>query len=159
MNVTYNLLDHGSFTNSEPFMIVIHAMGERINDRGTIYSARGWLDHLGYSAHALIHPDGDITVCRPSDQGAYHAKGHNTNTLGVEFLVPGVHDYGTFLESIKMDWCKPAQYKAGRELLNMYMFDFDIGAIVRHSDIDPGRKVDPGTGFKWYEFLDSLKRG
>lgn len=158
MNITYDLLDHGSNINEQPFLIVVHSMGEYINDRGKIYSARSWLDKLGYSAHALIHPDGNITVCRPAEQGAYHARGFNTNSLGVEFLVPGRHNYATFLDAIKTDWCTPAQYRAGAELINMWMFDYDIGEIKRHSDISPGRKVDPGTGFKWREFLETVRR-
>jgi AmpD protein len=122
-----------------------------------VYTARDWLDFLKLSAHALIHPNGEIEICRPPDAGAYHARGHNTDSLGIEFLVAGVHDYGTFLETIKTDWCTPEQYKAGAELVNQWRFDFDIGMIVRHSDISPGRKVDPGTGFKWREFMERLK--
>lgn len=156
MNITYNMLDHGASKNN-PCKIIVHSMGEYIDNGEAVYKARDWLHYLKLSTHALVHSNGNIEMCRPPNAGAYHARGHNTDSLGMEFLVPGVHDYSTFLETIKTDWCTPEQYEAGMEIINQWRFDYDIGLIVRHSDVSPGRKVDPGTGFKWREFSESLK--
>ena len=143
--------------NNNPNLIVIHSMGEIINDNGNHYFAHKWLEHLGYSAHALIHPNGDIMICRNTDQGAYHARGFNKNSLGIEFLVEGEHNYGTFLEAIKTDWVKPEQYAAGVELVKHWSNLYNISEIKRHSDLSPGRKVDPGSGFKWNKFLNQIR--
>jgi AmpD protein len=132
-------------------------MGEYINNNGELYFAPNWLEYLGLSAHALIVPNGDVMICRTDHQRAYHARGFNTDSLGIEFLVSGEHNYATFLETIKTDWVTTAQYEAGAELVRKWVNDHNIANIKRHSDISPGRKVDPGTGFKWPAFLNLVK--
>lgn len=155
MEVYYKTLDHGSRGN-DPKLIVVHAMGEYILDPDPIH-APDFLDKLGYSAHVLVSPNGDIFVCRETDEGAYHARGFNTNSLGIEFLVPGEHNYGSFLAAIKTDWLKHEQLESGATVVRTWMADYGITEVVRHSDISPGRKVDPGTGFPWRTFLDLIK--
>ncbi len=146
MNFEYAMLDHGSDSNN-PKRIVVHAMGEKIDDGNNIYSARDWLDYLGYSAHILVKPDGDMIRCRDDEQGAYHARGYNTDSLGIEFLVKGTHDYSTFLEALKTDWATPEQYKAGYHQIQYWFKHYLINPkdLNRHSDLSPGRKVDPGN--------------
>jgi len=155
MNIIQQHLDHGGGHNL-PETIVVHSMGEQINDRGKIYSAVDWLEFLKLSAHALITPSGDVIRCRHDEEGAWHARGYNKNSLGVEFLVEGVHDYGTFLEKIKTDYVTTAQYASGVELIKNWMNHHDIESVKRHSDVSPGRKVDPGSGFRWTEFLHNF---
>lgn len=138
-----------------PKLIVIHSMAEYIKDPERIY-APDFLDGYKLSAHALITPHGDNIRCRTDNQGAYHAKGYNTDSLGMEFLVKGKHDYSSFIDAIKSPYLEPEQYDAGlyqvREWLNLY----PIERIARHSDLSPGRKVDPGDGFPWFDFLHDL---
>ncbi len=142
-----------------PKMIVVHAMGEYILDPGPIH-ARDFLLKLGYSAHALVEPDGQIIICRTPDQGAYHARGFNTDSLGIEYLVKGNHDYGSFLDAMKTDWVTHAQWHSGIDFINQWLTDFDtITEVVRHSDISPGRKVDPGVGFDWELFKQNIPSG
>jgi N-acetyl-anhydromuramyl-L-alanine amidase AmpD len=155
MGTLYDMLDYGSQSN-DPYKIIVHAMGERIDD-GDIYSARDFLDKIKLSAHVLIKPDGDVIRCRHDKQGAYHAIGHNEDSLGVEFLVNGTHTYGSFIEAIKGDYITPEQYQAGIEVINMMIAENNIKMILRHSDVSPGRKLDPGTGFKWQWFKKQLK--
>lgn len=147
-------LPKGSLHNS-PDDIIIHAMGEFIKCDGSYLHAVDFLREIGLSAHALICPDGSIIQCRPIDKGAYHAKGHNTTSIGIEFLVPGPHDYGSFIETIKKPYLTDAQYLAGVELCHKWGEDLNI---VRHSDIDPQRKKDPGAGFPWDEFINDIRR-
>jgi len=162
MNTLYDMLPDGSKRN-EPEIIVVHAMGEYIKD-GKQYTARDFLEKLGWSAHVMIHPNGDRTVCRDDSQGAFHAGrdkngvDRNKNSLGIEILVPGVHDYGTFLEAIKRDYCSTEAFKSAasqvREWMNMH--DISADEVYRHSDLSPGRKLDPGSGFDWSAFMKAI---
>lgn len=149
-------LEKGARHNN-PRMIVVHAMGEYLLDPKPIH-ATDFLEKIGLSAHALIAPNGDTYICRDDDQGAYHAKGYNTDSLGIEFLVEGQHRYASFLETIKTDWVTTAQWEAGVTAVRNWVVGYGISRkrIVRHSDISPGRKVDPGKGFNWDIFLDTV---
>ena len=115
-------------------------------------------DNEGLSAHGLIAPNGDTYVCRDDDQGAYHARGYNRDSLGVEFLVQGHHDYGSFIEAIKSPWVSEEQLEAGIAAVKGWVDAYHIprDRVVRHSDISPGRKVDPGAGFPWEDFLNEV---
>ncbi len=124
MGITYDMLDHGSESNY-PLKVVIHSMGENINNKGDIYTARDWLDFIKLSAHYLVKPDGEIIQCRANNQGAWHARGHNKNSIGIEFLVAGTHDYESFLSAISEDWCTKAQYESGIELVTDLQNEFE----------------------------------
>jgi len=91
-------------SHNAPQRIILHAMGEFIDTDGRDYFAADFLKKLGLSAHMLITPSGVAIKCREYNQGAYHAKGYNTNTLGIEFLVPGLHTYESFLEAINSEY-------------------------------------------------------
>lgn len=139
-----------------PNRIIVHSMGQFINDRGKAYYAPDWLRHLGLSAHALVDPSGVIIRCRDDEHSAWHAKGHNSNTLGIEVLVPGVHNYDSFIERIKTPYLIPEQLEATKWQVSQWLEAHRIAEVVRHSDIDPDRKVDPGDGFPWSEFLQEV---
>ena len=153
MTDLHRYLPHGSDTNN-PSRIIVHAMGEWILYGDEPMFAANFLDEIGLSAHALIGSQGEVIICRRDTEGAYHAKGHNTDTLGVEFLVPGKHDYASFVEAIKEPWVSDAQLEAGVSLIRRWKQRWDIKTVVRHSDVDPERKVDPGDGFPWERLLE-----
>lgn len=140
-----------------PNVVVVHAMAEYIEYEGRHLHAVDLLNELRLSAHALVTPSAVVIRCREDDQTAWHAKGHNGNTLGVEILVPGVHGYGSFLEAIEKPYCSRPQMLAAVEQVRVWMNKFTIHEVVRHSDIDPERKTDPGSGFNWGEFKAMLK--
>jgi AmpD protein len=152
-------LQWGGRRTNRPDKIVVHAMGEYIEQGGRDFSAWQWLNRLQLSAHALVTPSGIVVECRDTDERAYHAKGYNRNSLGVEILVPGVHTYGTFLEAMKTDWVTIAAWDAAVACVGKWAKEFDIpqNAIHRHSDLSPGRKFDPGTGFEWERFLTEVQ--
>ena len=140
--------------HQKPNRIIIHAMGEFIDDgTGRVYSAVDWLKNLKLSVHSLVTPSGVDIRCRDDDQIAWHAKGYNANSLGMEFLVPGVHNYESFLTAIKTEYLTAEQYQAGVDQVREWMDQLSIGRIDRHSDVSPGRKQDPGEGFPWQQFL------
>lgn len=140
-------------------------MAERINGM----SAPDFLIDIGLSAHAFIHPNGQIELGAPTHQVAWHAGksewlgklGLNTYTLGIELLVEGVDEYGAFLEAINTDpnTFTIDQYDAAAWLCTHWMREYraiTIDWIVRHSDISPGRKQDPGEMFDWQQFKATI---
>ena len=152
-----------------PDKLIIHCMAEYIEvdspfeTKGkTIeagkYPAHDWLQMLGLSAHFLIEPNGDVIKQRSTKEICWHAKGFNTGSVGIELLVEGVWNYSTFLKRIKEDWVTPQQMLTLIELSDDIIEYFDIPEdnILRHSDISPGRKHDPGSGFKWDLFKSKL---
>ena len=142
-----------------PSRIVIHSMGEFIKlDSGTKY-AYDFLKYKKLSAHALICPDGTVIRCRDDNQGAWHARGFNKNSLGVEFLVTGEHNYSSFKKTINNYYLTFEQHVAGVELLRGWCSTHDIVSIDRHSDLDPKRKVDPGRGFPFDLILKDIENG
>jgi len=140
-----------------PTKIVVHAMGEFIDSEPDDYTAWGWLRKIGLSAHAFVTPSGVIVRSRSDTQVGWHAKGHNMGSLGIEFLVPGLHTITTLLEAMKAPYLTEAAYKAGLEQCAEWL-GHGITNIDRHSTLSPGRKSDPGDGFPWKGFLLDLGR-
>lgn len=138
-------------------MIVVHSMGEFLMDPNPIH-ATDFLEKLGLSAHALVAPSGDVYITRDDDQIAWHAKGYNRDTLGIEFLVKGHYTYGPFLERIKSHYTTDEQWDSGVTAVRRWVASYSIPRerVVRHSDLSPGRKVDPGLGFEWEAFLGQV---
>ena len=111
--------------------------------------------HLQVSAHVVIRRDGGITQFVPFTQRAWHAGEseycgrHCCNDFSVGIELEGIDD-GPFEE---------AQYIALAELVRALEAAYPSlrGAdIVGHSDIAPGRKTDPGPGFKWQRLAELL---
>lgn len=144
-------------SNQKPERIVIHSMAEFIDTDPHDYYAPEFLRKIGLSAHAFITPSGVIIQSRKHSQGAYHSKGYNTDSLGIEFLVPGIHTYSTFVEAIKTPYLTDIQYRAGVDLVRRLIKEYDIKSIDRHSDLSPTRKVDPGEGFPWNRFISEAR--
>lgn len=141
-----------------PDQIVVHAIGEYIKwTDGGIYHCVDFLEHIDKtSAHLFVLPNGDIVRTRKDEHVAWHAKGFNTNSLGIEVAVPGEHDYGSFRLRIRTDWVTAHALAATvRELLRWRgKYNIPEGRVRRHSDVDPERKIDPGSGFPWKTVLE-----
>ena len=137
-----------------PTKLIIHSMSEIINGM----HAEEFLRSVGLSAHFLLCPDGSFIKVRKTTEMAWHAKGHNLNSVGIEILVEGEHNYNTFLDKIKTDYATKEQMNALIDMSNGIIEYFDISHdnVLRHSDISPDRKFDPGTGFDWEYFKSKL---
>jgi N-acetyl-anhydromuramyl-L-alanine amidase AmpD len=160
--------------NNNPKKIVVHAMGEYIHiteDSKNYfktkmnldlevrdYPAAEWLRIMGYSAHLLITPSGEAIRCRDNDQGAYHAKGYNTDSLGVEFLVEGAHDITSLYRTMNTPWVTGKQRIRGLKEVKIWMEEFTIRKdhIFTHQELSPQRKKDPGSGFGFNTFIADL---
>lgn len=166
----------GGDNHNAPKMIALHAMAEYIHVNSAVkeyYAAKGkvlelgrdyhapeWLRALGYSAHDLVTPSGLVIKCRENHEGAYHAYGYNTDSLGVEFLLEGIHTYETFKAGISSEYLTSMQFGKGVEIVTKWMIDYDIPIekVVTHHSLSPNRKTDPGTGFPLSQFKLALQR-
>lgn len=136
-----------------PHRVVLHSMSEYIFHEGKYKHAYDFLKSIGLSVHALVCPDGSVIRCRADNQGAYHARNTNKNSLGVEFLVAGTHSYPSFKKAIKKSYLTFEQHVAGVELLRNWCSKYPINSIDTHSSLSPKRKIDPGSGFPLKQFL------
>lgn len=128
----------------KPTLIVLHYTA--------MTSARAALERLcdpaaEVSAHYLIGPDGTLwQLVRECDR-AWHAgagawRGQsdiNSRSIGIELDNRGDHPFGE------------PQMAALEALLESVMARWEIPAagVIGHSDMAPGRKVDPGPRFDW----------
>ena len=158
MQTTHRHSPYGG-AHQMPKLIVVHAMGEYVmaDGGGEYIYAVEHLARMMLSAHALVSPDGTVIRCRGDNEGANHARGFNTDSLGIEILVPGRHDYASFVRTIAQPYLTDAQYTAAVEQCREWMRLHSITRIARHSDVSPGRKLDPGAGFPWDKFILDVK--
>ncbi|RLB05765.1 MAG: 1,6-anhydro-N-acetylmuramyl-L-alanine amidase AmpD [Deltaproteobacteria bacterium] len=152
-------------------MIVIHAISLPPGEFRTGYVLDLFLNRLNpsahpyfqeirdlrVSAHYFIDRGGEVIELVDPDQMAWHAgessfegrQGCNLFSIGIE--LEGTPDQ-PFTER---------QYRSLMELCLVLMKRYPLISperIVRHSDIAPGRKKDPGPLFPWERFKDELKR-
>lgn len=105
------------------------------------------LAELKVASHLFIRRDGRIVQFVPFNQRAWHAgvsefdgrSQCNDFSIGIE--LEGI-DSGEFNEAQYIQLIRVCR------LLNEH-YEIPNGHIVGHSDIAPGRKTDPGTGFDW----------
>lgn len=113
------------------------------------------------SAHYLLSDDGEIYSLVPEDRRAWHAgvaywqgqRDINSMSIGIEITNPG-HDFGYRA-------FPPAQIEAVRTLVRDIMdrHRLEADSVIGHSDIAPGRKIDPGELFPWERLArDSMGR-
>ncbi len=106
------------------------------------------IHEMKVSSHILIKRDGGIVQFVPFHERAWHAgvscfKGRercNDYSIGIE------------LEGSDTDTFSAAQYSHLVSLIHALVATYPaltFDNITAHSDISPGRKTDPGTGFDW----------
>jgi N-acetylmuramoyl-L-alanine amidase len=133
-------------------MIVLHYTG-----RPTCAESIEWLCDPAreVSAHYVVAEDGEIFALVDEDQRAWHAGASewegetdiNSASIGIEMQNPGAEfGYRPFPE---------AQMKAVAALCQNITHRFEIKTILGHSDVAPGRKIDPGELFDWQWLADN----
>ena len=127
--------------------LVLHYTGMK-----TAKGAEDWLcaDESQVSAHYLVYEDGFIVqMVREADRAWHAGKSYwqgerdlNSVSIGIEIANPGHHGYTDF---------PPEQIEAVIKLCRGIIRRHKIvpERVLAHSDIAPGRKVDPGEKFSW----------
>ena len=129
----------------KPKGVIIHSMAEYLKmDTGPM-KAQDFLKKVRLSVHGFIHPDGTYKHMVKSPGRAHHAgtskwgnlQHLNSHFLGFELLVPGEHDYGSFVKAIK----EPGRYNQAQLDLavevwksGITFYNIPINSIVRNSD-------------------------
>ena len=108
------------------------------------------------SSHALIKRTGEIVQFVPFHERAWHAG--QSNYQGRDRC----NDFsiGIELEGTDSDDFEDIQYQQLALLVKALQQPYPAltGNITGHSDISPGRKKDPGTGFNWDKLQQHIKR-
>jgi AmpD protein len=108
----------------------------------------GALAPLRVSAHFLIRRRGTLVQFVAADQRAWHAgvsvfqgrQACNDFSIGVELEGTGTRPY------------TQAQYRVLATLTRALIGRWPLQFVAGHSDIAPGRKVDPGPSFDWNRY-------
>lgn len=112
------------------------------------------IHQLEVSAHVLIKRDGSAIQFVPFNRRAWHAgeSCYQGNERCNDFSI------GIELEGTETDTFENRQYETLVELVKALCKHYPsvtTQRIAGHSDIAPGRKTDPGSGFDW-DKLSSL---
>ena len=139
--------------------LVIHCIAEFLapdDKRDTVQYCTNFLLEAGLSYHYVITPSGTILRLVPRDRIAAHAKGYNSNSIGIALMVPGILTYAKFHEILisGTDYRTPEQAKALAKLLPELMDLYPSAQLIGHDELDPNRKVDPGA----YLPMDQLRQ-
>jgi N-acetylmuramoyl-L-alanine amidase len=139
---------------ARPDMIVLHYTGMRTGE-----GAEAWLctPESQVSSHYLVHENGRLVQMVREGDRAWHAGKSgwrgvtdiNSCSIGIEIVNPG-HELGyrpfpsRQIASV-IDLCAGI---VGRH-------DIPAERVLAHSDLAPGRKVDPGERFPWRKLADA----
>lgn len=125
----------------EPRLIVIHYTGDN-----SLEGALSWLctRQSNVSAHLVIAKNGTVFQLVPFNVAAWHAgKSSHNGESGCNNFSIGIENVG-----IGDDW-PSAQVEANRAVIAALFEAYPIEDVVGHSDVAPGRKVDPGPNYPW----------
>lgn len=136
---------------SDPSLIVLHYTG-----MASAEEALDWLCDVRskVSAHYFVFEDGRLVQSVDETKRAWHAglsgwhqiRDVNAASIGIEIANPGhEHGYRNFSEP---------QIATTIALVKRIMARWQIApdGVVAHSDVAPGRKIDPGEKFPWQRF-------
>jgi N-acetylmuramoyl-L-alanine amidase len=132
----------------KPSLLILHYTGMSSAAKAIDWLARA---ESGVSCHYVIDEAGRITQLVPESLRAWHAgasywRGEtdiNSHSIGIEIQNPGhQHGYPDF---------PPAQMESvialSKDITRRHAMTAD--AVLAHSDVAPGRKIDPGEKFDW----------
>ncbi len=137
--------------NASPDILLLHYTGMEDDAQGN--GALKWLccEESGVSCHYFIREDGEVVQLVREQDRAYHAgvgswKGDrdtNSRSIGIE-IVNGGHPAGLpDFPQVQMQ----AVAQLSRDIIQRH--HISPACVLAHSDIAPGRKIDPGEKFNW----------
>lgn len=143
--LSYPSPNHGERRGGQrPELIVLHYTGMA---DGASARARLCCPQAEVSAHWLLHENGDAEALVSEERRAWHAGAGawlgrddvNSRSIGIEIVNPGDRPFPA------------AQMLALETLIAAIMARWNIPpqAVIGHSDMAPGRKIDPGPRFDW----------
>jgi len=139
---------------SRPDMIILHYTGMK-----TGVAAEAWLcaPESQVSSHYLVHEDGRVVqMVRESDRAWHAGKSFwqgltdiNSHSVGIEIVNPG-HEFGyRGFPRRQID----AVIALCRGIIDRHRIA--PHRVLAHSDVAPGRKVDPGEKFPWRQLAEA----
>ncbi len=110
------------------------------------------LESLRVSAHFLVRRDGELVQFVPIHLRAWHAGASRWRARGRcnDFSI------GVELEGSPEQAFARAQYAELVRLVRELRMVLPLREIAAHSDVAPGRKIDPGARFDWPRLLRAL---
>ena len=139
MDIIETNLKFGAMTNrkSTSRIILHHAEASECSaeDIHRWHLNNGW---AGAGYHFLVRKDGKIYRLRPENKVGSHAKGSNSDSIGICFE-------GSYMTETMPE----AQKKSGKELVAYLKSKYGISKVQRHSDVYP--TSCPGTNFPFDE--------
>lgn len=150
--------------NVKPTWIVLHCMA------GTFLGTQSWFKNpkSKVSAHYLVSKKGEIVNMIKPELKAWHTKGFNSVSLGIEMEdVPTVKGKADLTKNCLTDpnWCTEAELKAVAELTATLMakYNIPIERVIAHNDPMLRKPpynndhLDIGSFFNWTLFRTLVK--
>jgi N-acetylmuramoyl-L-alanine amidase len=140
--------NHGPRRDNPPDSIILHYTGMA---SGAAALARLCDPKAEVSAHYFIDADGGVLQLVPETRRAWHAgqscwageKDMNSASIGIE-IQKGGHEFGAIsYPEAQID----ALIALCRDIISRHAIA--PSRVLAHSDIAPGRKIDPGEYFPW----------
>lgn len=142
--------------------IVIHAVGEYLDTGEPGKLPQYCVDFLRSRdelPHYLLTPSGIVLRAWGHKYLANHARGFNSESIGIELMLPGHWTYDSFVQeltssspTIRLE-DNPRRLNSLHKLLRELLELYPEARIVGHAELDPSRKVDPGN----YAMLGALR--
>lgn len=141
-NLAFNAMSERKATNR----IILHNSGVTVRQAIEVIhsyhkNTNGWAG-IGY--HFYVRTDGSIYRGRPENMVGAHARGSNSDSIGICF--EGDYNQETMPE---------AQIKAGQELVAYLKEKYGITKVQRHSDVC--NTSCPGANFPFDEIVNGTK--
>lgn len=144
--------NHGERTSGPTDILLLHYTGMP----GTAETALRWLcdPESQVSSHYFVFEDGRVLSLVPEERRAWHAGAANwagetdinSRSIGIEIANQGhpggLPDYPEAQIEALLALCRDI---VGRHPIPAHR-------VLAHSDVAPGRKLDPGERFPWAEF-------
>lgn len=115
------------------------------------------------SAHAVVD-DLRIVSLLPDDFTAFHVRGHNSKSLGLELSyyasnwgVDKTFETGIIANAAKWASDKCEAYNIPPRRLTRQEWLTGQKGFISHAELDPERRTDPGMNFPWEQFFTLIK--